>query len=106
MSNLRIIHFLKISGMIAEHRKREFENTVKYACGLMPQECREKKLSVEIFAGDTYYFFSEWSTEPALRKFIDSEEYQLIRTAYDVLGVLHKIEIGYHVAIKTIHINH
>jgi hypothetical protein len=106
MSDLSIIHFLKISGMIAQHRKREFENTVKYACGLMPDDCLEKTLSVEIFADDTYYFFTEWSTEPALRNFTQSEEYQLIRSAYDVLGVLHKIEIGYYVEIKTIRINH
>jgi hypothetical protein len=106
MSDLRIIHFLKISGMIVQHSKREFENTVKYACGMIADECLEKKLSVEIFNRDTYYFFTEWSTEEALKKFIQSEEYQLIRSAYDVLGVLHKIEIGYHVAIKTIHINH
>jgi quinol monooxygenase YgiN len=106
MSDLSIIHFLKISGKIAQHRKREFENTVKYACGLMPDDCLEKTLSTEIFAEDTYYFFSEWSTGPALKKFMQSEEYQLIRSAYDVLGVLHKIEIGYHVEIKTIRINH
>jgi hypothetical protein len=92
--------------MIVEHRKREFENTVKYACGLIPDECTEKNLSVEIFTADTYYFFSEWTTEPALKKFIQSEEYQLIRSAYDVLGVLHKIEIGFHVEIKTIQIKH
>ena len=92
--------------MIVQHKKREFENMVKYACALLPEECLDKILSVEIFTDNTYYFFSEWATEPALRKFIQSEEYQLIRTAYDVLGVLHKIEIGYHAEIKTIRINH
>jgi hypothetical protein len=106
MSELQIIHFLKISGMIVEGRQREFENTVRYACGLLPDQCLVKNLSAEIFATDVYYFFSEWETESALRKFIRSEEYQLIRTAYDVLGVLYKIDIGYHVEIKTIHINH
>jgi hypothetical protein len=106
MSDLRIIHFLKISGMIVQHKEREFEHTVRYACGLMPDDCLEKTLSAEIFADNTYYFFSEWSTEHALRKFIQSEEYQLIRSAYDVLGILDKIEIGFHVQIKTIRINH
>lgn len=92
--------------MIVQREKCEFENTVKYACGMMPDECIEKNLSIDIFADDTYYFFSEWSSETALRKFIESEEYQLIRTAYDVLGILYRIEIGYHVEIKTIRINH
>jgi hypothetical protein len=106
MSDLRTIHFLKISGMIAENRKPEFENMVKYACGLMPEECLEKTLSVEVSEENNYYFFSEWSTGQSLKKFIQSEEYKLIRSAYDVLGVLHKIEIGYHVEIKTIRIHH
>ncbi|HET7000719.1 MAG TPA: hypothetical protein VFI33_05410 [Puia sp.] len=92
--------------MILQHKQREFEKMVKYACGLMPVECIDKNLSVEIFTGDEYYFFSQWTTEPSLRNFIHSEEYQLIRTAYDVMGVLHKIEIGYHAAIKTIRIIH
>jgi hypothetical protein len=106
MSELQIIHFLKISGMISEGSRREFENTVRHACGLFPGDCLVKNLSVEIFTDDTYYFFSQWETETALRKFIQSEEYQLIRTAYDVLGVLEKIEIGYHIEIKTIRIHY
>ncbi|HSZ35197.1 MAG TPA: hypothetical protein VK772_17910 [Puia sp.] len=106
MSDLSIIHFLKISGMIVQHKKNEFENTVKYACGLIVDECLEKNLSAEIFERNHYYFFTSWSTETALRKFMHSEEYQLIRSAYDIMGLLHKIEIGYHVEIKTIRINH
>ena len=92
--------------MVVEGRHREFENTVRYACELLLDQCLVKNLSAEIFTADVYYFFSEWATESALRKFIQSEEYQLIRTAFDVLGVLYKIEIGFHVEIKTIHINH
>ena len=105
MSGLNIIHFLKISGMIAEERKHEFEKTIRFACGMLSEQCLVKQLSAEMFTNDTYYFFSEWATEFGLRRFIKSEEYHLIRSAYDVLGVLQKIEIGYGVEIKTIHIN-
>ena len=105
MPDLSTIHFLKISGMIVQHRKREFENTVRYACEMMTKDCLEKTLSIDIFAGDVYYFFTEWCTESALRKFLQSEEYQLIRSAYDVLGILDKIEIGYNAEIKTIRIS-
>jgi hypothetical protein len=105
MSELQIIHFLKISGMITDFKKREFENTVRYACELLPDECLVKNLSAKIFAADTYYFFSQWANETALRHFMQSEEYQLIRAAYDAMGILEKIEIGYHVEITTIHIN-
>jgi hypothetical protein len=106
MSECHTIHFLKISGMIADDSKREFVNTIRHACGLFQDDCLAKNLSAEIFATDAYYFFSQWITETALRKFIQSEEYQLIRTAYDVMGVLEKIEIGYNVEIKTIRINY
>jgi hypothetical protein len=106
MSEMRIIHFLKISGMIANDKKPEFEKTVRYTCELLPDECLVKNLSEESFYAGTYYFFSEWNTETALRKFIQSDEYHLIRSAYDVLGVLRKIDIGYNVEIKTIRINH
>jgi len=92
--------------MILQHKKLEFENTVKYACGLMTEECIEKSLAVEIFGVDEYYFFSSWCSEQALRMFLRSEEYQLVRSAYDAMGVLKKIEIGYNLEIKSILIRH
>jgi len=105
MSELKIIHFLKISGAIAEEKKVEFENTIRYAIGRLNDQCLVRQLSAGILENGGYYFFTEWVTEPALKKFILSEEYHLIRTAYDVLGVLQKIEIGYNVQIQTILIN-
>ena len=106
MSELSSLHFLKITGLIDRQKKDEFEGTVKFACALLSPECIERSLSVEILFGDHYYFFVSWSTEEALRIFIQSNEYQLVRSAYDALGVLEKIEIGYNAEIKTIHIHH
>lgn len=92
--------------MIDGQKKNEFEGTVEFACGPMHSECIERSLSVEIAFDDVYYFFIAWSSEKALRIFMDSNEYQLVRSAYDALGALQKIEIGYHTEIKTIHIHH
>ena len=105
MSEISIIHFLKITGVIVRQKKFDFVDTVKFACGLMSSECIELSLSVEIAFDDIYYFFISWSSEKALRIFIESNEYQLVRSAYDALGVLQKIEIGYNVEMKTIHIH-
>ncbi len=63
--------------MVAQRSKFEFENTVEYTYGMLPGDCMEKTLSADIFENDTYYFFASWSTETALRKFINSQEYQL-----------------------------
>ncbi len=91
--------------MIERQRRQEFEQMVKFACGLVPNQCTEKNLAVEIFGGDEYYFFTSWLSDTALRTFLQSEEFFLIRTAFDTMGALKKIEIGYDVEIKTIHIN-
>jgi hypothetical protein len=96
------IHSLKISGWVKEQKKFELEDTVKFACGLLSDKCVEKSLSMESLFGDQYYFFTSWSTEKALREFIESEEYQLVRSAFDALGVLQKIEIGFDNKITTI----
>ena len=106
MSELSCIHFLKITGQIDGQKTNEFEVTVKFACALVSHDCIERSLSAEILFGDYYYFFMSWSTEKALRLFIQSNEYHLVRSAYDALGVLEKIEIGYNAEIKTIYIYH
>jgi hypothetical protein len=105
MSELSRLHFLKISGTVDPQKKMEFESAIKFACGLMLPQCIERSLSTEILFGHQYYFFTSWFTENALRKFMQSEEYQLIRSAFDALGTLRKIEIGYNLVIKTIHIH-
>jgi hypothetical protein len=106
MTGLSRIHFLKISGLVDRLKKNEFENTVRFACGMMSAECTTKSLSAELLFGNEYFFFTSWSTEEALRLFVQSDEYQLVRGAYDALGLLQKIEIGYNVEIKRILIQH
>ena len=106
MSELSSTHFLKITGQIDRQKKEEFEGTVKFACALLSSECIERSLSEEILFGLHCYFFVSWHTEIALRLFIGSNEYQLLRSAYDALGVLEKIEICYNAEIKTIYIHH
>ena len=91
--------------MIARDKKYEFERTVKFVGGMLSSECIEHSLSTETNADDTYYYFISWPSEKALKIYIESNDYELVRSAYDALGVLQKIEIGYNAEIKTIHIH-
>ena len=102
MSEVSSIHFLKITGLVNSQKKDEFELAVNFACAQLPEECTEKSLSVEMLFDERYFFFVSWSTEEALKSFIQSNEFQLVRSAYDALGVLQKIEIAYNAEIKTI----
>jgi hypothetical protein len=105
MSETAKIHFLKISGIVTLAKKREFEHTIKFACELLPQECVERSFGNEILQRDVYYFFTSWVSTRALKEFMGSEEYHFVRSAYDALGLLNKIEIGYDVEVDTIRIN-
>jgi hypothetical protein len=105
MSELSSIHFLKITGLIERQKKDDFEVAVNFACAQLPVECTEKSLSVEKLFDNQYYFFVSWSTEKALESFIQSNEFQLVRSAYDALGVLQKIEIVNQAQVKTIFIH-
>ena len=102
MSEFSSIHFLKITGLIERQKKDEFEVAVDFAYAQLPTGCTEKSLSVEKLFDERYYFFVSWATEKALTSFIQSNEFQLVRSAYDALGELQKIEIAYHAEIKTI----
>jgi hypothetical protein len=100
------MHFLRISGIVKRIKKYEFENTVKFVFRLFTDDCIEHSLAAEIQSKNAYYFYTSWKSEAALKKFMESEEYQLVRGAYDALGVLEKIEFGYDVEINTIRINY
>jgi quinol monooxygenase YgiN len=88
MNSYHATHFLKVSGDIAGNKGKEFEQTIRFVFNQLPFECIERTLSLDIHQEGHYYFFSLWSGEPALKKFLNSEEYQLISCAYDALGML------------------
>jgi hypothetical protein len=100
------MHFLKISGIVHGIKKPEFEQTIKFVFGQVTKDCIERSLAAEVQSENAYYFYTTWKSEVALKKFMESEEYQLVRGVYDALGVLEKIEFGYDVEINTIRIGH
>jgi len=88
MNGYQATHFLKVSGDIAGNKGKEFEQTVRFVFNQLPPECIERTLSLDIHNEGHYYFFSLWLSERSLRKFLNSEEYQLISGAYDALGAM------------------
>jgi quinol monooxygenase YgiN len=88
MNGYHPTHFLKVSGEIAGNKGKEFEQTIRFVFNQLPPECTERSLSLDIHNEGHYFFFSLWLNERALKKFLNSEEYQLIRGAYDALGAM------------------
>ena len=79
-------HFLRISGDVPENKRREFEQTFKFVFNQLPAECIEHSLSNDVFVDGHYHFFSLWLTGRAMKLFMSSVEFQLLRGAYFTLG--------------------
>ncbi len=78
--------FLIISGQIAKSKKKEFEQTFRLASSVNSRDCLAYNLSSDTSKEDYYHFFSLWTTDKALKKFIESTEYELMNGAFHALG--------------------
>jgi quinol monooxygenase YgiN len=94
MSGYHATHFLKVSGAIAGNKGKEFEQTIRFVFNQLPPECTERTLSMDIHHEGHYYFFSQWLNERALKKFLNSVDYQLISGAFDALGNMEESVFG------------
>ena len=94
MQEKHMAYFLKISGGIAENKAKEFEQTIRFLFNQLPPECIERSLTEDVNNHGHYYFLSLWQNERSLRKFLESEEFQLIKGAYSALGYLEKTVHG------------
>jgi hypothetical protein len=79
---------LKISGTIGAAKHKEFEQTIRFVLNLLPPTCIASHLSQDVFRPDMYHVFTLWITSNDLARFKDSNEYQLIRGAFQALGFL------------------
>jgi hypothetical protein len=88
------MHFLKMSGVIAGNKEKEFEQTIQFVFNQLSSDCLEKVLSTDIHKKDHYYLYYLWNSAGALKKFMGSIELQLIKGAFDTLGNLNQTVFG------------
>ncbi len=96
------IHFVRISGTIAAGKKKEFEQTVRFVFNQLPLACSDRNLAIDCQNEAAYSVYTEWLNEPALKKFMGSDEFQLIRGAYLALGKPGKTVCGSAQEIKSL----
>jgi hypothetical protein len=88
------LHFLKMSGIIAGNKEKEFEQTVQFVFNQLSSECLQKVLSIDMHTKDYYHIYCLWTNAVALKKFMGSIELQLIKGAFDTLGSLEQTVFG------------
>jgi len=86
--------FLIISGRIDESKRNEFEQTFRLASGTMTSGCILHNLSADTSKERYYHFFSLWTSESALKRFIESAEYQMMSGAFQTLGYIDQAYTG------------
>jgi hypothetical protein len=99
-------HFLKISGEIPNDKKKEFEQTIRFVFNQLPQECIQRELSFDANSEGKYSVFSLWLDEHSLLKFMESEEFLLIKGAYSALGHIYSIDRGISKDLHNTNSNH
>jgi quinol monooxygenase YgiN len=78
--------FLIISGQIAQSKKKEFEQTFRLALSVKTGDCLVYNLSADTSKEGYYHFFSLWTTDAALKNYMESTEYELMNGAFHALG--------------------
>jgi hypothetical protein len=94
MEESHIAHFLKISGRIPNAKKKEFEQTIRFVFNQLPRECIQRELSFDINNEGQHSVFLLWLNEQSLLKFMESDEFLLIKGAYSALGAMNTITHG------------
>jgi quinol monooxygenase YgiN len=78
--------FLIISGHISENKQKEFEHTFRIGLSGLTRDCIASHLSEDKNEDGQYYFFSLWSNERAMKRFMESPEFQMLSGAFHALG--------------------
>lgn len=80
------LYFLKISGTVSAGKQREFQLTVQFVFNHMPSGCVNHNLTLDVYSPELYHVYSLWNSEISLYAFGSSNEFELIKGAFQTLG--------------------
>jgi quinol monooxygenase YgiN len=81
------IYSLKITGSIIGEKHKEFQQTVQFVFNHLSPGCLVHALALDVFQPNVYHLFTMWNSKEALALFKISNEYQLLKGAYQTLGL-------------------
>ncbi len=80
-------YFLKISGFIGIGKQREFQQTVQFIFNQLPSACISRSLAPDMNVSNLYHFYTLWKSEESLMAFRASHELELLKGAFQTLGL-------------------
>jgi hypothetical protein len=99
-------YFLKISGSIAIGKQREFQQTVQFIFNHLPADCVIHNLALDLHVSNLYHLFTLWETEQSLQAFRSSNEFELLKGAFQTLGVYNGALTGKWADVQLFDLNH
>lgn len=81
------LYFLKISGSIAIGKQREFQQTVQFIFNQLPSSCISRSLALDMNVSNLYHLYMLWKSEDTLMAFRASHEFELLKGAFQTLGL-------------------
>ncbi len=100
------LYFIKISGQINPSKQKEFQQTVQFVFNHLPSQCIEKSLALDVHHPELYHLYSLWKSEGAVMTFKGSNEFELLKGAFQTLGSYKDTVTGRKANIQLFELNH
>ena len=100
------LYFLKISGIASAGKQREFQQTVQFVFNHVSSDCVNHNLALDVHTPDLYHLYSVWNSEDALYSFRTSNEFELIKGAFQTLGTYYDTMSGRRPNIQIFELDH
>lgn len=99
------LYFLKISGTVGTGKQREFQQTIQFVFNHLSSNCINHNLTLDVHIPQLYHVYSLWKSENSLSAFRSSNEFELIRGAFQTLGTYKDTMSGRWADIQLFEIN-
>lgn len=100
------LYFLKISGTVSAGKQREFQQTVQFVFKQLSPSCLNHNLTLDVHTVELYHVYTLWDSEAALHAFKKSNEFELIKGAFQTLGSYKDTLSGRWADVQLFEVNH
>ena len=88
------MYYLCISGYIPPEKVNEFKITADTCFANWKQRCIDLYFSKDLIYSDMCHYQSTWKDRESYQDFLESQDYEVLKGCFRVLGTLKKISHG------------
>ena len=85
---------LRITGIISDKKRMEFNQSMEYMMDHLPDTCKKHFIASDLFDKGRIYFQSQWLNKEDILEFLKMDEYKAFVGAFKTLGDMKITELG------------